>query len=150
MARLRDWFARVRDDWRWRRVFPEHQYRVTCDDAAFHVFYRNRPVAVAQVAWSDIRAIRAYKIDVFAYDVICLAFQVSADHWVEIGEAFIGAGELFEQVSLRFPLADADWYQHVMLPVFAQNDALLWRRTDEDGISTEDLYRDLVHLRPKP
>lgn len=149
MARLRDWFARVRDDWRWRRVFPEHQYRVACGDTAFQVYYRNRLDAVARVGWSDIRAIRTYKIDVFAYDVICLSFQVAADHWVEIGESFIGAGELFEQVSRRFPLVDADWYQHVMFPAFAPNDALLWRRLDEDGISNEELFRDLVHLRPK-
>lgn len=150
MGRLRDWLSKVRDKWRWANTFYEHQFRVALNKGGFEVFYRDDKSPVARVEWNEVRAIRTYKIDAWAYDTICLAFQVEADYWIEVGESFIGSSDVFKEVARRFPLSDENWYQTVMFPVFAPYNTLLWRRASEDGEISDGMNRVLVHIRSEP
>ena len=78
------------------------------------------------VPWSSVRAIAAYKHDLFSYDEICLAFKVSDDSWVEVSEDEPGFQSLVEEVGRRYPETPRDWFHEVMFPAFAANYRVLW------------------------
>jgi hypothetical protein len=78
------------------------------------------------IDWADVQEIQTYKIDLWSYDVICLAFRV-ADQWYECSEEDHGFSELFQVLSLRYPSIDPDWYSRVMQPPFASNLRVLWK-----------------------
>ena len=89
-----------------------------------------------EVTWADVRAVRTFKRDLFAYDAICVAFQMVGDDdgdWVEIDETNPGFDDVTGRMRERFPTVPDGWYSDVMLPPFATNDALLYARDPGDG-----------------
>ncbi|HVJ69341.1 MAG TPA: hypothetical protein VM510_15250 [Caulifigura sp.] len=80
----------------------------------------------ATVPWSSVRAIAAYKHDLWAYDEICLAFKVSEDSWIEVSEEEPGFRSLVEEMERRFPDMPGYWFHEVMHPAFSTNYRLLW------------------------
>ena len=106
-------------------------FRVALGDDGFEVFEGSKKQPSGRVVWTEVREIRTYKRDLWSYDQICLAFRVGEEEWVEIGEGdahFLATCERIRQV---FPDIPEHWYNDVMLPAFAPNDTLLYRRADE-------------------
>jgi hypothetical protein len=86
-----------------------------------------RAGGTTRVKWADVKEIVAFKEDLFAYDLICLAFRVSDnDEWYKIDEEMEGFGEILDPLSEAFPGIPDCWYQDVMHPAFATNAAVLW------------------------
>jgi hypothetical protein len=75
--------------------------------------------------WSEVRAVAAYKEDLFAYDEIWLAFKTSGNYWFEVSEHEEGFQAFAEEVGRRFSLPDG-WFRELMLPAFARNYRVLW------------------------
>jgi hypothetical protein len=110
-----------------RRREDEKAYgRLVLDGDGFHLLKNDRRESVLR--WSSVRTIRAFKRDFFAYDMICLAFEVGEGEWIEIWEAMVDFGPVDRRMREVFPTVPNDWHATVMLPAFSTNDAVLWRR----------------------
>lgn len=85
------------------------------------------------VRWADVRGARAFKRDLFAYDMVCLALQMPDKSWVEIWEESHGFIPLIEKMAQVLPGIPEKWYTNVCHPAFATNDTLLYRHSDAYG-----------------
>ncbi len=78
------------------------------------------------VLWADVRAIVAFKRDLFGVDVICLEFRVGeSECWLEIDEECTGYNELVTEIERRFEI-ERDWWSKVAFPAFDTNRMTLW------------------------
>lgn len=59
----------------------------------------------AWMRWEDIRAVRAFKVDCYGYDTICIAVESMVE-----GAGFVANAEAFEE---RLPEFDGQWFQNV-------------------------------------
>lgn len=82
--------------------------------------------------WDHVDEIRTFKRDLGTYDDIRLAFAAGGS-WYEIGEDVKGFGRLSDAMREHFPSIPAGWYGDVMLPAFATNERVLYRRVEVVG-----------------
>jgi hypothetical protein len=84
----------------------------------------------AEVLWSEVARIVAFKRDVFAYDMICFGFE-TAEGCVEVDEEMEGWEEMIDALSSYLPgiLGEADWWGKVVQPPFATNPTTLFTRS---------------------
>jgi hypothetical protein len=111
---------------RLRRENEKLYGRLVLDEGGFHLVKDEHRKAA--VTWDDVRTIHTYKRDFFAYDMICLAFEVAEGEWVEIWESMVDFELVDKEMCERFPGVPRDWFGQVMQPPFAPNDRVLWRR----------------------
>jgi len=85
---------------------------------------------VAWMRWEDIRTVRAFKVDCYAYDSIYFAvesiaegavFVVNEDHWQ--------FKELLGAFEARLPKFDREWFMKVAIPAFQTCERVLYRAT---------------------
>lgn len=76
--------------------------------------------------WDDIRSIRAYKWNLFAYDLICLGFETDTGS-VEISEEDDGYQELQQALETKFPSA-VGYHMKVAVPAFETNEMIIFER----------------------
>jgi hypothetical protein len=79
------------------------------------------------IPWGEIDEILTFKIDLGTIDDIRLAIHYSAG-WYELSEEDEGFKEVCEQIERRFPSIPETWFLDVMLPAFAPNHRVLWKR----------------------
>lgn len=79
------------------------------------------------ILWEEVQEIRTYKVDLFAYDEICLAFQTPAG-WHEIEESDAGFMEVAKRMEAAFLELPRNWYSAVAVPAFEPCEAVLYRR----------------------
>jgi len=109
-------------------------WRLELHDAGFRCHARKRS---DDVRWADLESIRTYKLDVFAYDLICIAFESSSGECVAIHEQMKGFMGVVKQMEQTFPEIPSDWYTTVMLPAFATNERVLWNAANAQGNKTD-------------
>ncbi len=81
-----------------------------------------------EVAWDDVEEIRAYKADLFSYDLICWSFCCSGnDCPIEANEEMVGFTKLQEAVDARYSVSQ-DWWDKVAFPAFTENMTVIWPR----------------------
>ncbi|GAB2615336.1 hypothetical protein GCM10027191_09060 [Novilysobacter erysipheiresistens] len=85
-------------------------------------------VGNANVAWSDVSEITAYKLDRLTTDEAILEFAFGSGERVAVGEDQPGFGALETAMTSVFPAAAA-WRALVLQPAFARNYTVLYRRT---------------------
>lgn len=76
-------------------------------------------------AWDAVEEIRTFKVDLYIYDNIRLAFLVG-ERWHEIHEEEDGFRDVADEMQRRFPSIPEDWYFTVMLLAFESNERTLW------------------------
>ena len=121
---------------RLRRENETRYGRLVLDEDGFHLLKGGR--CEVGVRWADVRTIRAYKRDFFAYDMICLAFEVRDGKWVQAWESMVDFPLVREKVHELYPNVPKDWFHEVMHPAFEPNDRILWKQDQrrsrgEDG-----------------
>lgn len=80
------------------------------------------------VRWSDLEEIFAFKVDVFAHDVIYLGFrEARTDEYKEVEEECHGWNALVAEVEKRYAI-DPGWWSQVAFPPFETNLTTLWQR----------------------
>jgi len=95
---------------------------------------RGGPTDVTDVKWSDVEEIRAYKADLFSYDLICWGFGLRGeDALVEVNEEMAGFERLQEAVGARYGVALEDWWSRVAFPAFATNMTVIWSRQGDEA-----------------
>ncbi len=84
------------------------------------------PLHPATIDWDDLREIQAYKVDLFALDMICVLLKRDARD-VEINEHMLGWEDFTSSMVRRFPGIRPDWFHKVAYPTFEPNPLILWR-----------------------
>jgi len=84
--------------------------------------YEDGSVDKAEVYWSEVVRLVAYKRDCFAIDLICLGL-VTDKRFVEVNEEMEGWEGLIDALPTYLPgtLEKADWWEKVAFPAFATN-----------------------------
>jgi hypothetical protein len=82
---------------------------------------------VSSFRWSEVQRVVGYKADIFAYDLICIAFELS-DRAVEIHEEMEGYNAVVAELPARFPGMTEDWWSSVAFPAFATNLTPIWQK----------------------
>ena len=85
--------------------------------------------------WRDVQRIVVYKEDIFAYDLICMQFDLADGEFLRVHEHMNHWEEIATVVSERFPEAVAPevWFDQVMLPPFAPCLTEVWSREWRKG-----------------
>lgn len=117
-------------------ILAAKQSRISLDPSGFTIEKSGK--IAAQISWSDVKEIIAFKRDLFAYDLICLGFRTKDDDtfW-EVDEQCIGYNELLAELEKQFPSIRTDWFAQVAHPAFALNRTTLW------GISNSETQQSL-------
>ena len=94
------------------------------DDA---VVIRRQGHPSVRFRWAEVDEAVTFKRDCYIYDDIRLAFRL-ADRWVEISEESPEWSDLAAAMESHLPGVPADWYLEVMMPAFATNFRVLFRK----------------------
>ncbi|MGA3045855.1 MAG: hypothetical protein ABSD67_04490 [Terracidiphilus sp.] len=81
------------------------------------------------IPWTKIEIVAAFKRDLYAVDLICIAFE-TADFVYEINEEMVCWAAFVGEIATHLPgcLKAEDWYQAVTLPAFKTNWTVLYSR----------------------
>jgi len=118
--------SRPEDAARRNEVDAKEYGRLELQDGGFHLVQGG--VRLSTVNWQDVRMVRAFKRDLWSHDMICLAFEVGDDEWIEIWECMVDFLIVCEKMKTMLAGVPDDWYQDMMLPPFALNLRVLWQR----------------------
>ena len=79
-----------------------------------------------QIAWNDITKIVAFKRDLYAVDVICIAIERN-DGVCELNEEMKGFSDLFGFMEKNLYVSPS-WYIDIMTPAFATNMIIIYEK----------------------
>lgn len=81
------------------------------------------------IPWTNIEKVAAFKRDLYAVDLICIAFE-TAEFVYEINEEMVSWPAFVKEIATHLPgcLKAEEWYQSVMLPAFKTNWTVLYSR----------------------
>ena len=95
----------------------------------FSVLHRGKEVA--NVSWSSVKEIFAFKLDLGTYDTIRIGLRVADDGtYYDVDEDWLGYRALVAELERRFEIGD-DWWSEVAFPAFATNRVTLWGQPGE-------------------
>ena len=82
------------------------------------------------LAWQDTRKVEAFKRDLYAIDLICLAVTSADNKTVEINEEMSGWKSLVDKLPAYLPgcLTFEEWFDGVAFPAFKQNLRVIYQR----------------------
>ena len=82
------------------------------------------------IAWQDVVRVEAFKRDLYAIDLICLAFFFRDDKAMEINEEVDGWESLVSRLPEYLPGCQKfeEWFQVVALPAFKPNNTTIYQR----------------------
>ena len=89
----------------------------------------------SELRWSEIEEVHAYKRDLFATDLICLAFKKSAtEEYYEVHEEMVGYHDLLEALQRHLPRFTLEWFLDVAVPAFETNHQIIWKRAPNQTV----------------
>ena len=85
-------------------------------------------VGSISVSWSSIASIKAFKLDLLTYDLICFAIEVDGyDRYIQLSEEWPGFKAVSDELESRFAFP-AGWWDSVAKPAFKTNETILFQR----------------------
>src|ERR1041385_444514 len=94
----------------------------------------------SELPWSEVEEVHAYKRDLFATDLICLAFKRSGkDEYYEVHEEMAGYHDLLQVLPSRLPEFSSEWFPAVAFPAFKTNHQIIWKRSPNPPPHTQRL-----------
>lgn len=85
---------------------------------------------VAELRWSEVEEVHAYKRDLFTTDLICLAFKkLGTEEYYEIHEEMAGYHDLLEVLQNRLPNFTLEWFFDVAFPAFETKHQIIWKKS---------------------
>ena len=80
------------------------------------------------VTWPRISSIKAFKLDLITYDLICFAVELDNEgRWLQLSEEWPGFKELSNELESRFAFPEG-WWDSVAKPAFKTNETILFQR----------------------
>jgi hypothetical protein len=102
---------------------------IVVEDEAVCLFRNGSGMPAWRVRWSEVTEVAAWKLDAWAFDVLCIGFRpAGADEYFYCDEHQLGWDVLLEELDRLFGLKLEDWWRAVVFPAFQENFTLLWRR----------------------
>lgn len=77
-------------------------------------------------SWSEVVRIRTWKVDFGDIDCVCLSLELGQQSSVEVTEESNGFNDFTDELLIRYPSIDPDWYARVVTPPFQRNEAVLY------------------------
>ncbi len=104
-----------------------------------HGFYLSKSRAVlADVPWSTVQKVVAFKRDRGCSDEICLDIWVQdRPEVVEVSEEFGGYGEFTKALEGHLPGINHQWWSQVAFPAFVANPTLVFERRGGELVARE-------------
>jgi hypothetical protein len=92
-------------------------------------FFSDGSTNSAAMKWTEISRIVAFKEDLFAYDLLCIALT-DPNGTIIVDEEMEGFDEMIRALPLRVPGVPAveDWWLGVIQPAFATNFTVIFHR----------------------
>jgi hypothetical protein len=89
------------------------------------------------VSWQDVVGIETFKRDLYAVDLICLAFIRKDSKSLELNEEMDGWKSLVDKLPEYFPGCQKfeEWFEVVAFPAFEPNLATIYRRGEEKAVA---------------
>ncbi|MBL7748046.1 MAG: hypothetical protein JNM19_11495, partial [Chitinophagaceae bacterium] len=81
-----------------------------------------------EVAWLEVERIEAYKIDLLAFDEVCLDIVLSTSV-IRITEETEGWNTFIQKLQAQFPGIERDWYSKIIQTSFQTNHTVLYERS---------------------
>ena len=82
----------------------------------------------AWMRWEDIRAVASFKVDCYAYDLICFAVEAREEGaGFVVNEEHPQFEELVGAFEARLPGFDGEWFRKVAFPAFETCETVLYR-----------------------
>jgi hypothetical protein len=103
-------------------------YRIKSSDQGLVFFCDNDGKVLADIAWTDIVKIRAFKRDLFAVDEICMRINFDQANGIVVSENDPGYDEFIHALSTQLHVRLEDWFDAVAFPAFATNETLIYKR----------------------
>ncbi|MCG3136999.1 MAG: hypothetical protein HJJLKODD_00840 [Phycisphaerae bacterium] len=132
--RLRQFIAEAKNPEnkaRLRRECEKEYGRLILNECGFYLL-KNGQCEIA-IRWTDVHTIQTFKRDYFTYDMICLAFEIGKNEWIEIWESMVDFMKVTAKMHEEFSTIPQGWYTVVMFPAFEPNCRILWRREFDNG-----------------
>lgn len=86
----------------------------------------------AELRWSEVEQVHAYKRDLFTTDLICLGFKKSGkEEYYEIHEEMAGYHDLLEVLPSCLAGFTLEWFPSVAFPAFKTNHRVIWKRVTQ-------------------
>ena len=81
-----------------------------------------------QIRWADVAEVATWKLDLFAFDLLCLGLRPEAGaDYLTCNESHEGWVALLHELKRRFGVKEEAWWPAVVVPAFEENFTLLWR-----------------------
>lgn len=83
-----------------------------------------------RIPWTHIRRAVAFKRDLYAYDLLCLLFELHPEGVMELDESMGGWKAMIDALPARLPgsLPPDEWLPRVTFPAFKENQLEIYRR----------------------
>ncbi len=82
-----------------------------------------------KLPWNEVEEVHAFKRDLFATDLICLAFKrIEKEEYYELHEEMAGYHDLIEGLPAHLPGFTLQWFSEVAFPAFETNHRIIWKR----------------------
>ena len=102
---------------------------IVVDDEAVCLFRAGSDAPAWQVRWTRVTEVAAWKLDAWAWDVLCIGFRApGAAGYIYCDEHQARWDALLEKLDRLFGLKAEDLWQAVILPPFEEKFTILWRR----------------------
>lgn len=90
------------------------------------------PPEVPMVQWNSVKSIRAYKVDLWATDCICLFFETGEEKGIEITEEAANWSDFIEFLPRFLPgcKPQCEWWRAVTYPAFETNLTNIYERVE--------------------
>lgn len=126
-------FAALLAGYRWmqsrlKTTLPSPVPALTIQVDSDGVTLRSGTSMAAWMRWEDIGAVRSFKVDCYAHDLICFAVDsTAAGAGFFVTEEHPQYGELIGACEARLPGFDREWFQRVAFPPFETCETWLYR-----------------------
>jgi len=89
----------------------------------------------SELRWSEVEEVHAYKRDLFATDLICLAFKKTGrEEYYQVHEEMAGYHDLLEALPSHLPNFTLDWFPDVAFPAFEENHRIIWKKSPDQTL----------------
>lgn len=123
-----DW---IKDLVKQRKSIKVSELRICCNTEGLLLKADDKPeFGEVSVSWSSVQKVVAFKRDMWATDMICLAIEIPGPRTLELNEEMIDWQPFIEQLSTYLSgLPDwHEWWPKVAFPAFATNATVLYAR----------------------
>jgi hypothetical protein len=101
----------------------------TFNDNSFSIQIEN---SIKEINWNEINSMLAYKVDLYATDIICLEIYCSNDFHFLINEETSGWFKFLENSKKMLPQIIENWEMNIAVPAFANNLTLIYDRENRN------------------